>query len=117
MLGAVVMVAGVIVGLACGVCLSVFVFRQTSVPILWPVIAMSAFAPFTLLGAIMIAYLTGGICEEALGTAWGPTIGVFAGCLIGSFILNSLFGSLGLLGWAVVRLAQGQTDEEGRPRL
>jgi hypothetical protein len=116
MLAAVLMVACTVAGFAGGLGSSVLVFRQTRLPLIWPGIAMAVFGTFTSLGTVVFATLTGGLGEELLGTAWGPPIGVFAGCLIGSFTLNSFFGSLGLLAWATVRLAQGQTDEEGRPR-
>ena len=115
MLAAVVMLAGAVVGLVGGAFLSILVFRRTKLPIIGPAIAMAIFGNFTFLGTIMIATLTGALGEEVLGTAWGPPIGVFVGCLLGSFMLNSVFGSLGLLAWAAVRLAQGKTDEEGRP--
>jgi len=112
----IVMLAGVVAGFAGGVYLSLQVFRRVPIPIIWPVIGMVIFAMATFLGSLMIATLTGGLGEEIFGTRWGPVVGVFAGCFIGSFVLNSLFGSLGLLLGAVVLLTRGQTDDEGRPR-
>src|SRR4051794_38838030 len=113
MVAVVAMLGGVFVGLVGGVSLSVLVFRRSGLPILGPVIAMSVFAPLTLFGTVMIATVTGGLGEDLFGTARGPPVGVSLGCLGGSFVFNSFFGSLGLLGWAIVRLTQGQTDEAG----
>jgi hypothetical protein len=110
------MLACIPVGLAAGVGLSAIVFRQRRFPLSWPITGMAVLGGVTLFGSIMLAALTGGLGEEVFGTAWGPLIGVFVGCLLGSFVLNSLFGSLGVLAWAVVRMAQGQTNSEGRPR-
>lgn len=91
LLGAALVVLGVLGGLALGYGLPLRYGGR------WPgfVHGVALGSLVTLLGSVMAGHLLAGWGEELAGTALGVPAGLFVGCFLGAAFLNSIAGGMG----------------------